>query len=74
MLGADYMTILYNKVTEPHSGGWRIGAETENDSKPCDFCGRETGAMMGDRYVCDDCATEMGSCCPEFGHADLHNN
>lgn len=41
------------------------------DSAPCEFCGVQTTERIGDRVVCADCACEIGSCCPEFGHADL---
>lgn len=33
----------------------------------CDLCGRPGASRFADRWICDTCYCESGSCCPEFG-------
>lgn len=37
----------------------------------CRFCGRPTDIRWGGEAVCEQCYQDAGSCCPEFGGADL---
>jgi hypothetical protein len=37
----------------------------------CQFCGRATEIRLGDLAICEECYQAAGSCCPEFGAADL---
>ena len=46
-------------------------APTLNDSAACDVCGRFGAYRLGDRWLCQECYTSSGSCCPEFGKDDL---
>jgi len=36
----------------------------------CEACGRDEALLMGDRWICADCISVAGSCCPEFGAWD----
>ena len=36
----------------------------------CEACGRPDAVRMGDRWLCPDCISTAGSCCPEFGAWD----
>jgi len=36
----------------------------------CEACGRPDAVRMGDRWLCPDCISAAGSCCPEFGAWD----
>jgi len=36
----------------------------------CEMCGRPDAIRMGDRWLCPDCISVAGSCCPEFGAWD----
>lgn len=36
----------------------------------CEACGRPVAVRMGDRWLCPDCISAAGSCCPEFGAWD----
>ncbi len=46
-------------------------APTFNESVACDVCGRFGAYRLGERWLCPDCYTGSGSCCPEFGKDDL---
>ena len=37
----------------------------------CRFCGRPTDIRWGGEPICEGCYQDAGSCCPEFGGADL---
>lgn len=37
----------------------------------CDECGTFGAFDLGDRHLCEDCYRTCGSCCLEFGAADL---
>lgn len=37
----------------------------------CERCGVQTDSQIGDQYICEECYTVRGSCCPEFGVDDL---
>ena len=37
----------------------------------CGVCGRFGAFEAGGQFLCADCYTERGSCCPEFGGFDL---
>lgn len=36
----------------------------------CEACGRADAVAMGDRWLCAECISIAGSCCPEFGSWD----
>ncbi|MBX7211578.1 MAG: hypothetical protein K1X78_24945 [Verrucomicrobiaceae bacterium] len=36
----------------------------------CEACGRHDPIRMGDRWLCAECISTAGSCCPEFGAWD----
>jgi cystathionine beta-lyase len=36
----------------------------------CEACGRSDAVRMADRWLCPDCISTAGSCCPEFGAWD----
>lgn len=36
----------------------------------CEACGRHDPVLMGDRWLCAECISAAGSCCPEFGAWD----
>jgi hypothetical protein len=36
----------------------------------CEACGQFGAVHMGDRWLCADCISAAGSCCPEFGAWD----
>jgi cystathionine beta-lyase/cystathionine gamma-synthase len=36
----------------------------------CEACGHLGAVRMGDRWLCPDCISAAGSCCPEFGAWD----
>lgn len=40
-------------------------------STSCDECGSFDAVAIGDRWLCERCYSEKGSCCPEFGKDDL---
>lgn len=40
-------------------------------STACDECGAFGAVAVGDRWLCERCYSEKGSCCPEFGKDDL---
>lgn len=46
-------------------------APTFNESVACDVCGRFGAYRLGERWLCQECYTGSGSCCPEFGKDDL---
>lgn len=46
-------------------------ALTLNESVACDVCGRFGAYRFGERWLCQECYTGSGSCCPEFGKDDL---
>lgn len=37
----------------------------------CDECGKFGAFTFGDKKLCEQCYSEKGSCCPEFGKDDL---
>ena len=37
----------------------------------CEVCGGVGAVKIGDRWLCESCYVEAGSCCPEFGASDL---
>lgn len=37
----------------------------------CEACGRFGAFRFDGRALCDECYTNSGSCCPEFGKDDL---
>jgi len=37
----------------------------------CKFCGRPTEIVLDDIAICEECYENAGSCCLEFGSADL---
>ena len=39
--------------------------------KFCDTCGASGAVNVGDRWLCESCYVEAGSCCLEFGGIDL---
>ena len=39
----------------------------------CGLCGRPGAARFADRWICDTCYCESGSCCPEFGREDAED-
>lgn len=36
----------------------------------CEACGHGEAIFIGDRWICADCISVAGSCCPEFGAWD----
>lgn len=40
------------------------------DAAVCEACGRGDALFMGGRWICADCISVAGSCCPEFGAWD----
>ena len=42
-----------------------------NESVVCDVCGRFGAYRISERWLCQECYTGSGSCCPEFGKDDL---
>jgi len=43
-------------------------------SATCEECGAFGAVAVGDRWLCERCYSEKGSCCPEFGKDDLWAN
>jgi hypothetical protein len=39
--------------------------------KFCETCGASGAVKVGDRWLCESCYVEAGSCCLEFGGTDL---
>jgi hypothetical protein len=39
--------------------------------KFCETCGASGALKVGDRWLCESCYVEAGSCCLEFGGTDL---
>jgi hypothetical protein len=39
--------------------------------KFCETCGGSGALKVGDRWLCESCYVEAGSCCLEFGGTDL---
>ena len=50
-----------DEIDEPHV----------DEDVACDVCGRYGACQVGDRKLCPDCYSGIGSCCPEFGKDDL---
>lgn len=44
---------------------------TEEARGQCVRCGVETLIQLGDEFICEECFSIRGSCCPEFGSDDL---
>jgi hypothetical protein len=40
----------------------------------CDECGRFGAFDFGARKLCPDCYEHCGSCCPEFGKKEPHED
>ncbi|MDW8342990.1 MAG: hypothetical protein RMM51_00690 [Verrucomicrobiae bacterium] len=49
-----------------------IDAVDQSPTLPaCERCGAPRASRIADRWLCTDCYTAAGSCCPEFGADDL---
>jgi len=44
---------------------------TSKNNQPCERCGSTAAKQCGDHWLCLDCYEVAGSCCLEFGAADL---
>jgi hypothetical protein len=42
-----------------------------DENAVCERCGRFGAFRFGGRQLCQECYTDCGSCCPEFGKDDL---
>ena len=63
------MNETMNNDPEPDCGP----ASPEVPSEPrvvCEACGCSNAVQVGDRWLCPDCVSIAGSCCPEFGAWD----
>ena len=51
------------------------GASSQIPGEPvvkfCENCGASRALKVGDRWLCESCYVEAGSCCLEFGGTDL---
>jgi len=52
-----------------------VGSLSQVPSEPavkfCETCGASAAVKVGDRWLCENCYVEAGSCCLEFGATDL---
>jgi hypothetical protein len=60
-----------NRIVQEEAATVTADYGREDSHLECEICGALGAERMGPRVVCDTCAEEMGSCCPEFGASDL---
>lgn len=61
----SFMDVVSEGVGSPSK------APSEPAVKSCEVCGVPGALKVGDRWLCESCYVEAGSCCPEFGGNDL---
>jgi hypothetical protein len=64
------------RILEMNATSQDKGTASEPSIEPmarhvCEECGATGAVNVGDRWLCENCYVQAGSCCPEFGASDL---